>query len=214
MTIRILLIVLFLLSTAVSSSAEIYKYRDAKGVLRFTNNLQEVPKDQREKVDSFHEIETKVEPEVIVQSRRINDYMPTHMKQLITEALRENNIKLNEARIALLGYAFLENSDDTRNTPAKPLYDTLVDECLEVIVHDPYVKQEEGINLTTDLSEALTGKDCIALVTKHREYSTIDLVNLKESMRTPIIVDGRNVFNPKEAVKVGFTFRGVGIGIK
>ncbi len=63
MTIRILLIVLFLLSTAVSSSAEIYKYRDAKGVLRFTNNLQEVPKDQREKVDSFHEIETKVEPE-------------------------------------------------------------------------------------------------------------------------------------------------------
>ena len=63
MTFRILLIALFLLSTAVYSSAEIYKYRDADGVLRFTNNLHEVPKDQREKVDSIHEIETKVEPE-------------------------------------------------------------------------------------------------------------------------------------------------------
>jgi E3 ubiquitin-protein ligase DOA10 len=63
MTFRILLIALFLLSTAVYSSAEIYKYRDADGVLRFTNNLHEVPKDQREKVDSMHEIETKAEPE-------------------------------------------------------------------------------------------------------------------------------------------------------
>jgi hypothetical protein len=63
MTFRILLIAFFLLSTAVSSSAEIYKYRDANGVLRFTNNLHEVPIDQREKVDSMHEIETKTEPE-------------------------------------------------------------------------------------------------------------------------------------------------------
>ena len=148
----------------------------------------------------------------IVQSRRINDYMPTHMKRLITEALRENNLKLEDAKIAILGYAFLENSDDTRNTPAKPLYESLVNECQEVIVHDPYVKQEEGINLTTDLEEALRDKDCIALVTRHREYNDIDLNWLSYNMRTKIIVDGRNLFNPKEAVEKGFTFRGVGIG--
>ena len=156
---------------------------------------------------------TKVEPNVIVQSRRINDYMPSHMKQLITEALRENNLKLKDAKIAILGYAFLENSDDTRNTPAKPLYKSLENLSNEIIVHDPYVKQEEGINLTTDLEEALRDKDCIALVTKHREYTDIDLKGLANTMRTLIIVDGRNVFNPKEAVEKGFTFRGVGIGV-
>ena len=155
---------------------------------------------------------TRVEPEVIVQSRRINDYMPTHMKQLIDEALRENKVKLKDAKIAILGYAFLENSDDTRNTPAKPLYELLVNHCQEIIVHDPYVKQEEGINLTTDLEKALRNKDCIALVTKHREYNTLDLADLKKSMRTPIIVDGRNHFNSKNAVEHGFTFRGIGIG--
>jgi hypothetical protein len=63
MTFRILLIGLFLVATAASSSAEIYKYRDANGVLRFTNNLQEVPKDQREKVQSYNEIESEKEPE-------------------------------------------------------------------------------------------------------------------------------------------------------
>ena len=75
---------------------------------------------------------TKIQTEVLIKSRRINDYMPTHMKMLITEALSENNIVLKDARISILGYAFLENSDDTRNTPAKPLYDTLVNECKEV----------------------------------------------------------------------------------
>ena len=62
MIFRMLLIALFMLTTAVSASAEIYKYRDANGVLRFTNNLQEVPQDQREKVQSYHEIETKADP--------------------------------------------------------------------------------------------------------------------------------------------------------
>jgi UDP-N-acetyl-D-mannosaminuronic acid dehydrogenase len=156
---------------------------------------------------------TRVDSKVIVESRNINDYMPTHMKHLITESLKENSLSLSEARIAILGYAFLENSDDTRNTPAKPLYDSLVKECRQIIVHDPYVKQEEDVNLTTDLESAIKGKDCIALVTGHREYSELDLEWLGKLMNNRIIVDGRNVFNPEAAIEHGFTFRGVGIGI-
>jgi UDP-N-acetyl-D-mannosaminuronic acid dehydrogenase len=138
--------------------------------------------------------------------------MPTHMTTLIESSLQENNLKLGDARIAILGYAFLENSDDTRNTPAYPLYKDLEQRCSEVVVHDPHVRQEEGINLTPHLAKALEGKDCVVVVTKHREYYDIDLKWLKGKMRTPIIVDGRNVFNPREAREAGFTFRGVGIG--
>lgn len=157
---------------------------------------------------------TKVDPEVIIGSRRINDYMPIHMKELIEESLDLNGVDPSEAKITILGYAFLENSDDTRNTPARPLYDSLKDQYNEVIVHDPYVREEEGVNLTTDLNQALRDSDCVALVTKHREYNALSLQHLKDTMRTPIIVDGRNVFNQTEAMKLGFTFRGVGIGTK
>ncbi|MCG6909908.1 MAG: DUF4124 domain-containing protein [Deltaproteobacteria bacterium] len=59
---RIFLITLFILSLAVASSAEFYKYRDADGVLRFTDNLQDVPKDQREGAQSYQEV--KSEPPV------------------------------------------------------------------------------------------------------------------------------------------------------
>ncbi len=154
----------------------------------------------------------KVTPTIIVSSRAINDKMPTHMLGLIEESLAENKLKLEDASISILGYAFLENSDDTRNTPARPLYMRLEKKCSEVVVHDPYVKHEEDVNLTNDLNQALEGKDCIAVVTKHREYYDIDLKWLREKMKTPIIVDGRNVFNPRQAREAGFTFRGVGIG--
>lgn len=62
MTIRISIILLFLLSTVAFSSAEIYKYRDANGVLRFTDNLQEVPEKQRPQVESYYEIKSKAAP--------------------------------------------------------------------------------------------------------------------------------------------------------
>jgi len=155
---------------------------------------------------------THVDPQIIVQSRMVNDGMPSHMAALIENGLRENDVRLGDARVAILGYAFLENSDDTRNTPAYPLYKHLEQRCGEVVVHDPHVRQEEGVNLTSNLAEALEGKDCVAVVTKHREYYGIDLKWLKGKMRTPIIVDGRNVFDPNEAREAGFTFKGVGIG--
>jgi len=155
---------------------------------------------------------TKTEAHVITQSRRVNEYMPTHMMKLIQESLKENNIELKEAKITILGYAFLENSDDTRNTPAHPLYKALEGICRTLIIHDPYVIEEEGINITQDLTKALQDSDCIAIVTKHREYTNFNLDELKKTMKTPIIIDGRNIFNPTTAKEHGFTFRGVGIG--
>ena len=155
----------------------------------------------------------KVDPQIIIQSRITNDYMPTHMKKLIEEALKENNIELQNAKITILGYAFLENSDDTRNTPAYPLYKSLEGKCRELIIHDPYVKDEEGVNLTQNLDAATKNSDCVAIITKHNEYTNINLEDLRQTMRTPIIIDGRNTFDPQKIKQNRFTFRGVGVGI-
>ncbi len=65
--------------------------------------------------------------------------------------------------------------------------------------------------MVQDLQSAVTGKDCVILVTKHKEYLETDLDYLKKQLKTPIIVDGRNVWDRKEAINKGFTFRGVGL---
>lgn len=149
---------------------------------------------------------------VVIESRRINDFMPQHMKDLIVDALIERNMKLRGARICILGFAFLEESDDIRNTPALSLYNLLKNDCKEVVVHDPYVTEAEGVCLTSDLESALKGKDCAAVVTAHKEYSEVPLAKLKNWLATPVIVDGRNVFDADKCVKAGFSFRGVGVG--
>jgi UDPglucose 6-dehydrogenase len=52
--------------------------------------------------------------------------------------------------------------------------------------------------------------DCLALVTAHEDYNSIDLDEIKNLMRTPVIVDGRKVFDKEECIRRGFTYRGIG----
>jgi UDP-N-acetyl-D-mannosaminuronic acid dehydrogenase len=150
-------------------------------------------------------------PNIIVESRRMNDYMPRHMRDLAVEALGERGVELGSARLCILGLAFLEDSDDTRNTPTIPLYDLLKSECKDVVVHDPYVESFEGVALVNDIEAAVEGRDCVILVTRHGEYRGLSLDWLKERMRTPVIVDGRNTFDRDACVQASFSFRGVGI---
>ncbi len=153
-------------------------------------------------------------PAIIVESRKLNDSMPEHVENLVEEALKEKGVQLKDARICILGYAFLADSDDTRNTPSLALYNLLKNKCKEVSVHDPYVKEtEEQVPITDNLESAVKGKNCIVLMTNPKEYSGIDLKWLKKMLATQAIVDGRNVFNTEDCKKAGFSYRGVGIGI-
>lgn len=151
----------------------------------------------------------KVEPHVIIKSRELNVWMPEHMADLLEEGLKEAGRKINDAKIAILGVAFLENSDDTRNTPSKLLYETLQKKHAKPILHDPYVREFE-IPFTKNLNEAIDGADAILLVTKHKDYFNLDLTSLKKKMRTPILIDGRNVYQREECEKLGFIFKGIG----
>lgn len=153
----------------------------------------------------------KFEPGLITGSRYLNDNMPSHMKELTEEALKEKRLSLRDAKLTLLGVAFLENSDDTRNTPAEPLYKLLEGRCRGLIAHDPHVKEYETMKITQNLNEAVNGSDCLIVVTRHKEYLNMKPVTLKKQMSTPIIIDGRNVFNQEECLKLGFSFRGVGL---
>jgi UDP-N-acetyl-D-mannosaminuronic acid dehydrogenase len=155
--------------------------------------------------------EKKFEPRILMESRRTNEYMPRHMSDLIEDAIRERQLKPKESKITILGYAFLENSDDPRNTPTIPLYEILKKQYKQVIVHDPYIKKGETIEILNDLNDAIKDSHCIAIVTRHREYTILTPEALLGLMKAPIIVDGRNTLNPKLFREKGFIFRGVGI---
>ncbi|MBN1837573.1 MAG: nucleotide sugar dehydrogenase [Spirochaetales bacterium] len=147
---------------------------------------------------------TPVESKVIIGSREVNDSMPVHMADLAEKALEEAGIPLAKARIAILGYAFLEESDDTRNTPAEPLIRILTERGVgEIVIHDPYVREEELPGVKRDLIEALRGCHCACLVTAHSVYRTADLRSIGAVMAKPVFVDGRNALpEPPEGTAV------------
>ena len=124
----------------------------------------------------------------------------------------KRQVDIQEAVVTVLGLAYLENSDDTRNTPAATVISTLHSKGATVRLHDPYVREWEFTKheIERDLYKACEGSDCAVLVTKHKQYYDIDLDQLKSVMRTPIIVDGRNVFDQKTVEEKGFEFRAIG----
>jgi len=170
------------------------------------------------------------ELELIELARRINDSMPLHMAELVEEALAEAGCSLAGARVAVLGVAYLEDADDTRNTPAVPLIRALLEQGAEVIAHDPYVQErewqlawgeEEPVPLVVELEAALKDADCAVVVTRHKPYMALavegnpegeGLACMKELMRTPVLVDGRNLFDAHACARAGLTYRGIGKG--
>jgi UDP-N-acetyl-D-mannosaminuronic acid dehydrogenase len=154
----------------------------------------------------------KVEPEFIGLARRINDHMPIHMSYLVEDALQSRGVSIEGAKVTILGVAYLENSDDTRNTPAAPLVATLQSRGAEVTLHDPHVREWEfgPLDIERDILKAAKDSDCLALVTKHKEYYSIDLDEVKAIMQIPALVDGRNVFDTEEVRSKGFEYRAVG----
>ncbi|MBN1661660.1 MAG: nucleotide sugar dehydrogenase, partial [Anaerolineae bacterium] len=138
-------------------------------------------------------------------ARAVNDAMPLHMVDLARRGLAEAGVALEGARVAVLGYAYLENSDDTRNSPTVPFVEALRAAGAEVVIHDPFVEE-----YATDLDEVVTGADCVAVMVRHDDYLSVDLGTWRDRLSHPIVVDGRHVFDKAQARAAGFTYVGVG----
>ena len=147
-------------------------------------------------------------------ARRINDFMPRHMHFLTLSALRRRGIPPRRAQVALLGWAYLQNAADDRNTPAREFRNLLLRDGMNVRVHDPYIDDHREVPIWHDLEKAVRGADVLAIVTGHRQYKHLDLDRIKRLMRgrSPILVDGRHVLKAGEAVQKGFDYLAVGRG--
>lgn len=154
------------------------------------------------------------EPSLFVLARTINDFMPRHMARLTREGLARAGTTVKGSKIALLGWAFLANSDDTRNTPSEPYRDEMVAEGAAVSVNDPFVEHSPGVTLTPALEETIRGADAVVIFAGHHQYRTLDpaAVRSLSGKKHPVIVDGRNIIDPDAWIAKGFVYKGIGRG--
>jgi len=154
-----------------------------------------------------------VESKVIINSRKLNDSMPAHMVDLLEEGLKAHGKDIAGSLVTILGVAFLENSDDPRNTPTTPAMEELRRKGAEVRLHEPLVQDHEYPEpMIRDIYEAIKGADALLLMTKHKDYIEMDLGKVLEIMNLPVLIDGRNAYDGSEMVSRGFTYKGVGKG--
>jgi UDP-N-acetyl-D-mannosaminuronic acid dehydrogenase len=156
---------------------------------------------------AFGVMDRNVPLKLIPAARKINDGMPDHMVDLVSKALSKHQRNISEARILVLGYSYLENSDDIRNSPSATLVNRLELEGVNITIHDPFVEEFNG-----DILSKASGCDVVVVMVKHSVYVDIDLAKLINELRTPIIVDGRRVFEPLTTRAMGFDYYGIGIG--
>jgi len=148
-------------------------------------------------------------PSLIPAAREVNDFMPERMATLTEDALREGGRRLAGARVAVLGFAYKENTDDARNSPAIRLIRILRGRGADVRIHDPFVKRQHGFAVQRKLPDVLKGADAAVLVTAHDGYRKADWKALGRGMRRRVFVDGRRLWPtpPK-----GWVYRGIGRG--
>jgi UDP-N-acetyl-D-glucosamine dehydrogenase len=145
---------------------------------------------------------------LIELSGEINDYMPMHTLYMILNALK-GKIELENAKVTVFGVAYKQNISDTRESPAIRLIELLQDYHIDVVYHDPHVNHihtRYGVMKSQSLQESVTNTDCVVFTIDHQEFISLDLEALRPLMRTPIIVDGKNVIQSAE----GFFYYGIG----
>lgn len=141
-----------------------------------------------------------------------NDIQIRNIMHVVERELAEADAK----RVSVLGLSFKAGTNDTRNSPAVRLVEKLLEENYDVIVYDPVVKvldEEYSSNVTFagSVDEAVCGSDCLIIMTEWEEFKKIDLKNTYYRMRTPLIIDTRNILQADKAFKAGIRYSGIGV---
>jgi len=153
---------------------------------------------------------------IYVLARRVNDFMPKHMFNLTVKALERVGKKPKGIKIAMLGWAFLNDSDDARNPPSELYRDLALAAGCEIKVHDPHVLHYPGLEIHANIDEVLTGADVVVVFTGHKQYFGLTPAEIKQKMgkKQPLVIDGRNVVDPDKFINAGFVYKGIGRGDK
>jgi UDPglucose 6-dehydrogenase len=155
--------------------------------------------------------------ELLDSVMRINQNQRDQFIRKVRGALGE----LRDRRIGILGLAFKAGTDDLRESPAIEILRVLLDEGCLITAFDPIAMPRAMEELRTPLTEGslemvsdpyavATDADAMLILTDSNEFANLDLRRLRIQMRLPVIIDGRNLYHPKEMKAAGFTYYSVG----
>lgn len=127
------------------------------------------------------------------------------------------NGPLADRKVGLLGLAFKPNTDDIRDAPALEIARMLQYEGALVSGYDPVAmanvaRENPELRLVEDPYELAEGMDALVVCTEWNEFKQLDMTRIKQAMCRPIVVDGRNIYEPQQMLDLGFTYRAVGRG--
>jgi UDPglucose 6-dehydrogenase len=148
---------------------------------------------------------------LLKEVERIN----TEQKMRIVKKIAEHLWNLRGKRVGVLGLAFKPNTDDMRYAPSIDIIGELLKEGVEVRAFDPQAMERAkeifpDIVYCKDAYEVCEGCDGVVILTEWDEFKGLDLKRIKKLLKTPVIIDGRNIFEPEVARKEGFIYSGIG----
>ncbi len=143
--------------------------------------------------------------------QKINDFQ----RRQIVKKLREALWNLSGKSIGILGLSFKPNTDDVREAPSIDIIKQLQAEGANIKVYDPRAMNKtkeflQNVAYCQNPYQVAEGSDALVIITEWDEFKNLDLSKVKQLLRQPVIIDGRNIFHPTEMKALGFTYQGIG----
>ncbi len=151
------------------------------------------------------------DPSILEAVEKVNN----EQKLSIVTKLRKAMPNLQGKTIALWGLAFKPKTDDMREAPSLVIIEELQKQGATIKAFDPVAEEStakivKNVTYAKTPSEAAKDADALIVVTEWNEFRNMDMKKIKESMKHPILIDGRNVYEPSEMKLLGFQYQGVG----
>jgi len=152
-------------------------------------------------------------PQLLHAVMEIND----DRRPMTVHRMEEMLGSLNGKTIGLLGLSFKPNTDDMRDAPSIDIAQALFEAGAQVRAYDPVAMDIAapmlpGVTMTDDPCTMAEGCDALIVVTDWNEFKHLDLERVRDIMNQPVLLDGRNIYDPQLMLDMGFKYRGLGRG--
>ena len=139
---------------------------------------------------------------------------------LVDKVVARFGENLKGKTLALWGLAFKPNTDDMREAPSRVIIDELLKRGAQLRAYDPVAIPEAkrvmgdlaGLTFVSNQTEALQGADALLIVTEWREFKSPDFDSIRTMLKTPLVIDGRNLFEPELMRSLGLEYQAIGRG--
>jgi UDPglucose 6-dehydrogenase len=141
-----------------------------------------------------------------------------NQKRSVIKKIEELLWNLPKKNVGILGLSFKPGTDDLREAPSLDIIEMLLKEGAHIKAYDPVAMIKaravlgRRVKFCKDAYQVARDSDCLLVVTEWNEFKELDFKRIRRSMRQPVLIDGRNIYDPKEMKKFGFKYIGIGRG--